>query len=76
MVEDFIKEAIKETLKIDYIYSKPIEDFTIEQLSQLSEMAEQNNLMLTLRAEHSNFHQGTLVNLIKRESAAKLLKWL
>lgn len=72
MVEDFIKE----TLKIDYINSWPIENFDIEQLNQLSEMAEKNNLLLTLRAEHSNVHQGVLVCLVKREEAAELLKWL
>ncbi|URZ15314.1 hypothetical protein [Clostridium felsineum] len=72
MIDFFIKQALEN----DHIQSKPIEHFTIEQLNELSEKARDNNLLITLRVEHSNVWQGTLVNLIKKEIANKFLKYL
>ena len=65
--DEKINEFIKETLSCDYIKCIKIEDFTVEQLDLLAEEANKNNLLLTLRAEHSNVYQGVFVNLIKRE---------
>lgn len=65
--DEKINEFIKDTLSCDYIKYIKIEDFTVEQLDLLAEEANKNNLLLTLRTEHSNVHQGVLVNLIKRE---------
>lgn len=62
-----INELIKDTLSCDYIKCIKFDDFTVEQLDLLAEEANKNNLLLTLRAEHSNVYQGVLVNLIKRE---------
>lgn len=74
--DEKINEFIKETLDCDYIQSRKIEDFTIEQLDLLTEEAKENNLMVTLKAEHSNLHQGILVNLVKKDIANEFLKWL
>lgn len=74
--DEKINEFIKDALDCDYIQSRKIEDFTIEQLDLLTEEAKENNLMVTLKAEHSNLHQGVLVNIVKKDIANKFLKWI
>lgn len=70
-----INSFIENALDIDYITSAPIEDFAPEQLIELSEIAKENNLLVTLRAEHSNLHQGILVSLVKKDVADKFIKY-
>jgi ABC-type uncharacterized transport system substrate-binding protein len=72
MFEELINDAIYDGC----IQSKPIEEFTIEQLKELAEKAKKNNLLLTLHAEHSNFHQGVLVNLVNRDIMDSFVKYM
>jgi hypothetical protein len=62
-----IEEMIKETRTCDYIASYPIEGFTIHELDLLTEYATENNLIVSLKAEHSNFHQGVTVGLLRKD---------
>jgi len=36
----------------------PLENFTIESLVELAEIAKKENIELRIKAEHSNFYQG------------------
>ncbi|RKD22439.1 hypothetical protein SAMN02745883_00709 [Caminicella sporogenes DSM 14501] len=71
-----INEIIKDVLSCNHIQTRPIENFTIEQLKELANKAEENNLLITISAEYSNFHQGVLVNLVRKDIAEKLLQYL
>jgi len=75
-IEATICGFIAEALAIEHIISMPIEKFTVEQLNKLSEKAKKNKLLVVLRAEHSNAHQGILVCLIKKSVAAEFIKFL
>jgi hypothetical protein len=72
MIDELIENALNE----NYIHSQAIEDFTIEKLIELSEKAKKNNLLITLSAEHSNLHQGILVNIVRKDIADKFIDWL
>lgn len=61
-----VEKIIKETLEVDYFKCYPIEDFTIEEIDVLSEYAGENDVIIFLRAEHSNYYQGTLVELLRK----------
>ena len=67
-----IDEFIKDTLSVNYMINMKIEDFTKEQLIELSEKAYTNNLLMAIKAEHSNFHQGVLVALVRRDKARQM----
>lgn len=72
-----VDKYIKDTLDADHIISIPIEYFTKDELEELSEKAKKNKILLTLRAEHSNVHQGVLVNLIRKDIVNKTyFEWL
>jgi len=73
---DKIGKFINETLEMDCINSLPIEWFTAEQLGEIAKIARKNDLMMCLRDEHSNFHQGVLVQLIKKDIAEGFIKFL
>lgn len=63
-----IKEFLKNALEVDYIEWVPIEHCSIEDLIKIAELAKKNNLVMTIKDEHSNFYQGTMVQLIKRKN--------
>lgn len=71
-----VEKIISESLKKDYISSFPIEDFTTLELDLLAEYAKENNLLIALKAEHSNFHQGVLVSLLKKELIAEFKDYI
>ncbi len=56
-----LQKIIEDALKVSYTISHPIEDFTIESLTELSAIAKKNKVELRIRKETSNFHQGTLL---------------
>lgn len=60
-----IKKAIRE----DCIICNPIEYYSIEEIKELSKLAKENNLIISIKNETSNFYQGVLINLVKREIA-------
>lgn len=67
-----VEEMIKERLKNEAVFTScPIEEFNIKELELLAEYAEENGLIVLLKAEHSNFYQGVLVELTRKESIAK-----
>ncbi|WP_040328419.1 hypothetical protein [Clostridium ihumii] len=73
MIEKYLKDA----LKAEYIISIPIENLSKEELSELSEKAKYEDILVTLRTEHSNVHQGVLICLIKKELVnEEFLKYL
>lgn len=55
-----VEKLIEDSLERPYIYSIPIEMLTISEFDLLTEYAKDNNIFISLKAEHSNFHQGTL----------------
>ena len=63
-----IEEFLKDALRVDYIEWVPIEHCSIEDLIKIAELAKKNNLVMTIKDEHSNFYQGTMVQLIKRKN--------
>ena len=63
-----IEEFLKDALEVDYIEWVPIEHCSIEDLIKIAELAKKNNLVMTIKDEHSNFYQGTMVQLIKRKN--------
>jgi len=63
-----LKAIIDEAIRADYIMCYPIEDFTIEDLINLSDMAKKNNVELSIRKETSNFYYGTLLEVQKEKS--------
>ena len=71
-----IDEMVKDVLICNHIQTRPIEDFTKEQLNELANKSAKNNLLLTISAEHSNFHQGVVVNLVRKDIASQLLNFL
>lgn len=72
MVDKYIKDA----MKAEHLISIPIELLSKEQMEELSEKAKRNAILVTLRSEHSNLHQGVLVSLIRKDIAAEFVKYL
>lgn len=71
-----IEKMIHDALQNDYMQSYPIERLDNEQLIILSEYANKNNIIVTLTAEHSNLHQGVLVNILDRDYQETFAKYL
>lgn len=65
MNDNELRKMVEEAASCDYIISHEIEKFTIEDLDKLTELARSRTVKVELHAEHSNFAQGTLVNLFK-----------
>lgn len=57
-------------------YSGAIEHYSLEELQDLAEKANKHNLIITLKAEHSNFYQGVMVSVCKRESVKKYSNYM
>ena len=53
------------------ITSAPIEHYSIAELVELAKKLERKDVVITLRAEYSNFYQGVLVGLVKRENVSE-----
>lgn len=70
-IDDFIELAVKGEC---YIQCAPIEHYTIEELKEISKKAKKNDLVMTIQAEYSNFYQGIMINLLKREDVKKCTK--
>ena len=72
-VDDLIDGCIKEFAVSP---SGAIEHYTQEELIDLAEKANKNNLIVTIKAEHSNFYQGVMVSVTKRENVTKYIKFM
>lgn len=44
--------------------SAPIEHYTIEELKELADIANEKDMAVVIKAEYSNFYQGVLVSLV------------
>jgi len=67
-----VEEVIQERLKNEAVFTCcPIEEFNFEELDLLAEYAKENGMIMFLKAEYSNFHQGVLVKLISKEKIAR-----
>lgn len=66
-VDEFIKNAIDNTSCV-ICATAPIEHYTIEELIDLAEKLERKDVVITLKAEHSNFYQGVMIGLVKRKN--------
>lgn len=71
-----VNEVIETALKEDCIISVPIEHYSQDELKEFAKKAKENNLLVTIKAEYSNFYQGVMVQLIKKDIADKFLKYL
>ncbi|MBN7575428.1 hypothetical protein C1H57_08405 [Clostridium sp. 2-1] len=63
-----VDAVIKDALEVEHITSAPIEHYTQDELKEMAEKAKKNDLVISIRAEHSNFYQGVLLSFIKRKS--------
>lgn len=73
-VKEKIETMIKETLDINYINSYPIEHFNLQEIDLIAEYARENDLIMILKAERSNFHQGVLIQLVRKDCIEKFVK--
>lgn len=72
-VDEFIKLALNGEF---VMRCAPIEHYSQQDLKDLSEMAIKENLLMTIRAEYSNFYQGVLINLIPKKDVKNNVKFL
>lgn len=70
-----IEKIISEVLETDHIHSYYFTEIS-NILENLTEYARENDILVTLRTEHSNFAQGLLIHLVKKEFADKFIKYL
>ena len=63
-----VNELISRAIEHDWIICNPIEHYSQEELKKIAELARENNLVVTIYAEHSNFYQGVMVHVIKRKN--------
>ena len=56
-----VKQIIDEAITVSYTICYQLEEFTIEDLIKLSEEANIKKVELRIKAEHSNFNNGTLI---------------
>jgi hypothetical protein len=75
-VKSEVEEMIKEALESDCIQSYPIEEMTLNHLDILAEYGKENNILILIKAEHSNFHSGTLIELLKKDLVDEFKRFL
>ena len=56
-----VNQIVDEAIAVSYTICYPIEEFTIADLIKLSEEAYIKKVELRMKAEHSNFFNGTLI---------------
>lgn len=54
-------------------HSTAIEHYSLSELEELAKQAKDKGLIVTIKAEYSNFYQGVLVSVSKKEDAKKYL---
>lgn len=69
MMNEFLKNEIREIKGKSYIADIPIEEFeSIKQLDLFVKSAKENGLGVSLHHETSNFHQGVVVQIFDKET--------
>lgn len=62
-----IEKLVEEALKVPCVISAPLEHYTIGELTELSKMARDKELLITVKYESSNFYVGTMVSVVQKE---------
>lgn len=68
IIKSSVDEVINHALETTYITSAPIEHYSQTELKELAEKAKENDIVVSIKAEHSNGYQGVLLCFIKRDS--------
>ncbi len=63
-----LQKIIDDALKVGHTECHPIENFTIENLIELSTLAKKSKVELRIRKETSNFYQGTLLEVQRMQN--------
>lgn len=63
-----LQKIVEEAVSVSYTNVYPIEDFTIQDLVELSSLAKKAKVELRIRKETSNFYQGTLLEVQRYEN--------
>lgn len=72
-VDELIENAVNEEAVSP---AGAIEHYTQEELINLAEKAAKNDLIVSIKAEHSNFYQGVMVCVTKREHVVEYIKFM
>ena len=68
-------QIVKEVKGTSYITDVPTAEFkTIQELNDFVEIMNKNGIGVTLKAEHSNFYQGILVQIFDRVTCSKFVE--
>ena len=70
-VSDFIEDALKSNA---VMVSMPIEHYTQDELKEIADKARDKDLVVTIKAEYSNFYQGILIGLIHKDNVRQEYK--
>jgi hypothetical protein len=71
-----VETIIKNTLDNDHIMTYTIEEISQKQLIVLAEYANVNNIIISIKADHNNFHDGISVNLVKGDIVSRYLNYI
>lgn len=66
-----VKKVIEEAQVNSYTLAIPIEEVTMEELIELGEAAWRKNINIRIKAEHSNLHQGVVVEVQRKWSTVE-----
>lgn len=71
-----IKDMISEATKVDYIVSSSIENYSLNEIKKLSELARENDLLFSIKEERSNSYQGIMINLIRKSDIKEHISFI
>lgn len=66
-----VEEMVNEAKEIGFIISNPIEHYSMDEIIKICKLANENDLVFSIKEENSNFYNGLLINLVKRQHAKK-----
>ena len=69
-----IEEMIEDALNANWINSYHLEKFNVCELGILADYAKENDILVIIKAEYSNFAQGILVQLLRKDCIEKFVK--
>lgn len=70
-IDNFIKDALEDD---SVIVSVPLEHYTQVELKEIADKAKDRDLIVTIKAEYSNFYQGVLIGLIHKDNVGQEYK--
>lgn len=68
-----VDEAIEYAKESESIIalSLPIEHYSIDELKELADKLEKEDFIIIIKAEYSNFYQGVLIGIVRRENVTE-----